>query len=176
MKFRMMEHGDGRMTEHLYNAKDVKIARDFLLKKQKGLDAITNKPIPKGKEVLDHCHSTQYVRGVLHTRTNVMLGKVENAWIRYMAWWCPVTLPTFLRGTADYLERKQPEEYVHPAFVKRLEIDFKALKEGGKTKLLSEHGVGSLSNATERVKAFKGLVNKKDRGFSYWANNIQKHK
>lgn len=162
--------------EHLYNPKDTARARELLLKEQKGKCLITKKPIPKGKAALDHNHKTQFVRGVLHTHSNVMLGKIENAWDRYMVWWCPVSLPEFLRGTADFLEREQPKDYVHPAFVKRLEIEFKKLKEPKKDLLLSKYIDTSCSNATERLKAFKKLVSKKDKGFEAWIKELDNYK
>lgn len=162
--------------EHLYNPKDTARVREKLLKEQKGSCLITKKPIPKGKAALDHNHKTQFVRGVLHTHSNVMLGKIENAWDRYMVWWCPVSLPEFLRGTADFLDREQPKDYVHPMFVKRLEIEFKKLKEPKKNMLLSEYSDVTCSNATDRLKAFKKLVLKRDKSFEYWQKEIDKYK
>ena len=162
--------------EHLYNPKDTTRVRELLLKEQNGKCLITKRVIPKGKAALDHNHKTQFVRGVLHTHSNVMLGKVENAWDRYMVWWCPVSLPEFLRGTADFLEREQPKDYVHPAFVKRLEIEFKKLKEPKKNSLLSKYTDTSCSNATERLKAFKKLVSRKDKSFEAWIKELDKYK
>ena len=162
--------------EHLYNPKDTARVRELLLEEQKGKCLITKKPIPKGKAALDHNHKTQFVRGVLHTHSNVMLGKIENAWDRYMVWWCPVSLPEFLRGTADFLDREQPKDYVHPAFVKKLEIEFKKLKEPKKNSLLSKYTDASCSNATERLKAFKKLVSKKDKSFEDWVKELDKYK
>lgn len=162
--------------EHLYNQKDTARVRELLLKGQKGKCLITKKLIPKGKAALDHNHKTQFVRGVLHTHSNVMLGKIENAWDRYMVWWCPVSLPEFLRGTADFLDREQPKDYVHPAFVKKLEIEFKKLKEPKKNSLLSKYTDTSCSNATERLKAFKKLVSRKDKSFEAWIKELDKYK
>ena len=34
--------------------------------------------IKAGEEVLDHCHNSGYVRGVLHADCNILLGKIEN--------------------------------------------------------------------------------------------------
>lgn len=162
--------------EHLYNAKDTARVRELLLKEQKGKCLITNKTIPQGKAALDHNHKTQFVRGVLHTHSNVMLGKIENAWDRYMVWWCPISLPEFLRGAANFLERDQPKDFVHPAFVKRLEIDFKKLKEPKKDLLLSKYSDVNCSNAGERLKLFKKLVNNKDKSFESWAKELDKYK
>lgn len=158
--------------EHLYNPKDTARVRELLLSNQNGKDLITGLSIPKGKAALDHNHKTQYVRGVLHTKTNVMLGKIENGWDRYMGWWCPISLPEFLRGTADFLEREQPKDYIHPMFVKRLEIDFKKLKESKKNELLKKYSDVSCTNATDRLKVFKKLVQKKDKSFHSWLKEL----
>lgn len=162
--------------EHLYNPKDTTRVRELLLSKQKGRDLITGKTIPKGKAALDHNHKTQYVRGVLHTHSNVMLGKIENAWDRYMVWWCPISLPEFLRGTADFLEREQPEDYVHPMFIKRLEIEFKKLKEPKKNELINKYSDVVCSNATDRLKVFKKLIHKRDKSFHSWLKELDKNR
>ena len=56
-----------------------------LLHKQGGVCAVCGKPISmqvmgaKSDYVLDHCHTTGLVRGVLHRSCNAALGKLENA-------------------------------------------------------------------------------------------------
>lgn len=162
--------------EHLYNPKDTARVRELLLKEQGGMCLLTRKPIPKGKEALDHNHKTQFVRGVLHTHSNVMLGKIENAWDRYMAWWCPISLPEFLRHTANFLEREQPKDYIHPKFIKKLEIEFKKLREPKKDSLLSVYAGGRGKNASERLKMFKKEIGKKDRGFEEWMRILEDYK
>lgn len=72
------------MAEHLYTTKEVAKVREELLKKQGGRDLITGMNIAKGDAVLDHCHDTQYVRGVLSRPSNVALGKIENLWMRVL--------------------------------------------------------------------------------------------
>lgn len=162
--------------EHLYNPKDTARVREILLKEQGGVCLLTRKPIPKGKEALDHNHKTQFVRGVLHTHSNVMLGKIENAWDRYMAWWCPISLPEFLRHTANFLEREQPKDYIHPMFIKKLETEFKKLREPKKDLMLSKYSDVVCSNAGERLKEFKKLILKRDKSYSEWQKEIDKYK
>lgn len=153
------------MSKHLYTTKEVAEVREKLLKQQKGVDPITGLDIPKGKAVLDHCHDTQYVRGVLNSPSNVALGKIENLWARYLGWWYTGTLPEFLRGCADYLDAKQPEEYIHPQFIQKLQSQFNSLKEGDKKKVLRMLGQEEGSNGAERKKLFRKGVLKRDKTY-----------
>lgn len=107
--------------------------------KQGGLCAICSKPIElavmgnKSDYVVDHCHETGEIRGVLHRSCNAAEGKVANAAGR---WGAKSTryedIIPFLRQLVDYLERSQtqgtglmypdhktPEEKAAKARVKR---------------------------------------------------------
>lgn len=143
------------MTEHLYNPKDVQKAREKLLKEQGGLDLLTGLEIPSGKACLDHDHSTQYVRGVLHRQSNAVLGKIENLWTRYLSYWYSGTLQDFLRQAADYLDRKPDTRYLHPAWQKKLQTMFNTLPEASKRAVLADLGQDQGGNSTERKKLFK---------------------
>lgn len=143
------------MTEHLYNPKDVQKAREKLLKEQGGLDLLTGLEIPPGKACLDHDHSTQYVRGVLHRQSNAVLGKIENLWTRYLSYWYSGTLQDFLRQAADYLDRESDTRYLHPAWQKKLQTMFNTLPEASKKAVLSDLGQDQGGNSTERKKLFK---------------------
>ena len=44
---------------------------------------MTGYTISAAEAVLDHCHSTGHVRGVLHRGVNSLLGKCENNYRRY---------------------------------------------------------------------------------------------
>lgn len=57
--------------------------RTKLLKEQGGRCALCRLPIPDGAAVLDHCHSSGFIRGVLHRSCNSLLGKLENNRKRY---------------------------------------------------------------------------------------------
>jgi hypothetical protein len=56
--------------------------------------------------VLDHCHKTGAIRGVLHRGCNSLLGKFENyaprAWLRHD------DMPVVAAGMADYLMSESP--------------------------------------------------------------------
>lgn len=147
------------MSESLYTTNDVKKVREKLLEEQDGKDLATGLEIPKGQAVLDHNHSTQYVRGVLHRQTNAVLGKIENLWTRYLGWWYNGTLPEFLRKLADYLERPDNQHYVHPGWIKRVSIDFGKLGAYAQTCVLKEMSVdANPKNATERRKLFQKTI------------------
>lgn len=80
--------------------------------------------------VLDHCHQTGAVRGVLHRGCNSLLGKVENNAGRYGV----RELFAFCRGLAPYLQKHMTNitGYLHPthktADEKRLARNAKARK------------------------------------------------
>lgn len=163
------------MPKHLYTSKDVAEVRDVLLESQKGLDLITGMKIPKGKAVLDHCHDTQYVRGVLSNPSNVALGKIENLWCRYLGWWYTGTLSEFLRGCAEYLDREQPNEYIHPKFVDKLQTKFNTLKEWEKREVLRILGQDEGLNGAERKKLFRKAILKRDKTYFEFLDILNKN-
>lgn len=83
-----------------------------LLKEQNGNCAVCGRPISlgvmgnKSDYVLDHCHDTGLVRGVLHRGCNGALGKAENA----IACWSGVggdmdNIINWMRGAIAYYEK-----------------------------------------------------------------------
>ena len=162
--------------EHLYTTKDVARVRDKLKKEQNNLDPITGLEIPDKQAVLDHCHDSQFVRAVLHRQTNAVLGKIENLWTRYLSWWFTGTLPDFLRGCADYIEKEHPKEYLHPSFIKHLQIQFNKLNEKQKQNVLSYFGEQNGCNAVQRKLYFKKFVLKRTHSMNEILEVIQKEK
>lgn len=63
--------------------------------------------------VVDHCHSTGLVRGVLHRQSNAWAGKIENSWKRFGQNNSDLTLPEALRALATYLEEARTD-VLHP--------------------------------------------------------------
>lgn len=154
------------MSESLYNTNNVKTVREKILKEQDGKDLLTGLEIPSGQAVLDHNHKTQYVRGVLHRQTNAVLGKIENLWTRYLAYWYEDTLANFLRKCADYLERNDDIRYVHPGWLKRVTTDFKKLNVQKQRYVLENMHVTEVpSNAISRIKSFQSRL--KTKKYSY---------
>ena len=162
--------------EHLYTTKDVQKVREKLYKEQEGIDPITKLPIPDKQKVLDHDHSNHYVRAVLHRQTNAVLGKIENLWVRYLAWWFTGTLSDFLRGCADYIEKEHPKEYLHPAFIKSLQVQFNKLNEKQKQNVLFKFNEHNGCNTKERRLIFKKFILKRTHSMNEILEVIQKEK
>ncbi len=114
--------------------------------------------------VVDHCHQSGMVRGVVSRVGNSLLGKIENFAYRR----CQVSqshLPAVLRAIADYLEQEQLD-VLHPVGLTQLSKRFKSLTSekqkatlvdlGAKRKQLME-----CSNASERTKLFRELTKHK---------------
>lgn len=84
-----------------------------LLKHQKGICAVCNKPInvnTKGRSsdyVADHCHTTGEVRGVLHRSCNAAEGKVRHAVSRWGSKGNnEEAILSYLEGLTTYLRRQ----------------------------------------------------------------------
>lgn len=92
---------------------EVKAYREKLYAEQGGVCALTHYPITLDQAVLDHCHTTGQVRGVLHRGANALLGKVENNHKRY-----GVSLPMAAamgRNLGDYLTADYSANPAHPS-------------------------------------------------------------
>lgn len=164
------------LDKHLYTTKDVQKVREKLYREQEGIDPIAGLPIPQKQAVLDHDHSTNFVRGVLHRQTNAFLGKLENAYIRYIKWWYVGTLSEFLRGCADYIEKEHPKEYLHPAFIKSLQVQFNKLNEKQKQNVLSHYGLEKGCNGNQRKVIFKKFILKRTHSMIEILDVINKEK
>ena len=114
--------------------------------------------------VVDHCHKSGMVRGVVSRVGKSLLGKIENFAYRR----CQVSqshLPAVLRAIADYVEQEQLD-VLHPVGLTQLSKRFKSLTSekqkatlvdlGAKRKQLME-----CSNASERTKLFRELTKHK---------------
>lgn len=85
---------------------EVASVREQLLLAQGGRCKLSGMPISPDEAVLDHCHTTGQVRGVLHRGVNSMLGKIENH--RRIAGLSKDTdLAKMLAGVVYYLSRKE---------------------------------------------------------------------
>lgn len=142
-------------VQHLYTPTDVAKVRKQLYDEQDGKDALTGLTLPLDKLCLDHNHSTQFVRGVLHRQVNAALGKLEGVHTRYLSYWYTGSLPDFLRQAADYLEKEDDKRFIHPGFLKKLQTMYNTLNEASKKEVLHHLGQPQGSNGTERKKLFK---------------------
>lgn len=111
--------------------------------------------------VVDHCHQSGMVRGVVSRVGNALLGKIENFAYRR----CQIShshLPEVLRGIADYLEREQLD-VLHPVGLTQLCRKFKSLTSEKQKSILVDLGAKRIqlmecSNASERIKLFRELT------------------
>lgn len=149
------------MKNLLTNVTDVAEVRTELLEQQEGKDDITGLEIPQGKSVLDHDHSDDLVRGVLHRNVNSMIGRIENAYHRELGWWYSDKLSDFLRKTADYLDKENLPVY-HPSWIATVIVQFNKLNATQQNKVLHNFGTkAKKQNLLERRKAMRALMVKK---------------
>jgi hypothetical protein len=114
--------------------------------------------------VVDHCHKSGMVRGVVSRVGNALLGKIENFAYRR----CKIShshLPAVLRGIADYLEQEQLD-VLHPVGLTQLCKKFKGLTSEMQKATLVDLGAKRIqlmecSNASERTKLFRELTKHK---------------
>ena len=113
--------------------------------------------------VVDHCHLSGEIRGVLHRQSNAFLGKVENAWKRYTARSADVSLPEALRKMADWIEFSRAG-LLHPIGATQLQKRFKQKKNEEQLKILLDLGVDVVSmdasNSDKRSKLFRKEITK----------------
>lgn len=153
------------MTEDLYTTKDVERVRKYLVEKQGGIDPILQAPF-KEPPCLDHDHRTQLVRGALGRNSNAFEGKVYNAFVRCLRWQTDLSFIEVLKNLVLYLETDCFVKAYHPAWIKRVTADFRALPADKQNLVLSELGNShSCRNKKERENAFKGYVLSKQYGF-----------
>ena len=149
-------------TEHLYNPKDVRRIRELLYKEQQGSCALTLHNITEKEAVLDHDHSSQLVRAVLHRQANAALGKIENIWTRYLKHWYKGDLASFLRQAASYIEtvnENTESRWYHPKWIKKVNTEFNKLSASSQKNILNIIGCDDFgTNATQRKKLFNNKV------------------
>lgn len=94
-------------------ASEIAGVRARLSKAQGNVCKLCKLPLGDGSKrpVLDHDHDTGFIRGVLHSGCNAMLGKIENNYQRM-----GVNLPAFLAGAFAYIQahREPQHPLLHP--------------------------------------------------------------
>ncbi len=115
--------------------------------------------------VVDHCHTSGLVRGVISRTANGLLGKIENCLKKR----CQVpekSMPGVLRACADYLE-KEHSNYLHPVGLTQLEKRFRNnLTSSEQVTVLTSEGatpeeIERCSNSLQRSKLFRKLTKNK---------------
>jgi len=107
--------------------KDLKALKEKWHAEQGGKCPLFNKVYPLDDCCIDHCHKLKselpnefgkgLCRGVLHSQSNVIEGKITNAFKRYGGD-KHIDIITFLRNLADYLESNKihtDEKWIHPS-------------------------------------------------------------
>ena len=110
---------------------EVKSVCDQLVKKQGNKCAVCSKPFtPRDRAVLDHCHTTGYVRGALHNSCNGAEGRVRSkANLGHKG----VTATDYLIGLGNFLNDPPALKFnlIHPT---HMTDDQKRLKRNAKAK------------------------------------------
>ena len=155
------------MTIDLFNPAEVKKVRQQLIKEQNSKCLLTGLPITLADSHTDHAHDNeQLVRGALHRHANLTLGKLEGLWLRYLSFWYPNDLSTFLRQAADYLDRPKDKRWRHPGWQRKVQIAFNKLTVKQKDNVLNLLGCKvRCTNDTQRKLQFSKLT--KDRNLGY---------
>lgn len=130
-------------------------------------------PLKASDSCLDHDHTTQLCRGALHKQSNAFEGLVFNAYKRCIGWLSDDSLPNTLRRLAAYLEASPSIKAYHPAWIKRVTIDFKKLDAKSQEKVLKDIGATLGSNAKQRVEHFRKKITKDRLGFEFINNKLK---
>ena len=111
--------------------------------------------------VVDHCHDSGLVRGVLHRQSNAWAGKIENAWKRYGANNSKFTLSEALSGLADYLERPSTN-IMHPVGLKQKVGRFSRLPKEMQENILLKNNkkidISACNNQKTRTALFRKSI------------------
>jgi hypothetical protein len=129
----------------------VKIRKFFHKKMNLGICPVMGIPFDEKDMVVDHVHPSNaknlsrefesgLIRGVINRHANSMEGKITNSYIRYGLHKSGVSLHTFLRNLADFIENPPMTnlQYLHP-------------REKSKTKQLSVNSVKKLNRLNQRL-------------------------
>ena len=108
--------------------------------------------------VVDHCHSTGLVRGVLHRQSNAWAGKIENSWKRH-GYNSKIALPEALRALATYLEEARTD-VLHPVGLRQKCNRFSRLPKDEQVETLIKFKcdpdeINSCKNSKARTQCFR---------------------
>jgi hypothetical protein len=91
-------------------ASEIAKTREEILKQQNNHCALCYQVIAEGEAVLDHCHKTGQIRGVLHRGCNALEGTITNALPRNLI--TPQRLANIMTNLVAYQKRLKP--VLHP--------------------------------------------------------------
>jgi hypothetical protein len=112
--------------------------------------------------VVDHNHTSGFVRGVVSSEGNVLLGRIENAFKRLSRGAKRASLPTILRNMASYLEQDDLQ-LLHPEGFRQLYKRFYSLSKDLQLDILLKFGtnredISKCKNAKERTELYKQII------------------
>ena len=108
--------------------------------------------------VVDHCHRTGLIRGVISREANSLVGKIENFFYRYCeskSYW---TRDEVIHLVAKYLESNKTN-ILHPVGAKQLTSRFARMRKGDQVFVLKKLGA--------RKSEINACVNSKERSILY---------
>lgn len=150
--------------EHLprLKPKEVVIAKARILAKQNGKCALCQNERLLSEVVLDHCHTTGRVRGVLCTTCNGMEGKIANAAMRSTYGGRKHTPVDFVLAVVAYWEREPYPVLYSGVRTKEEKRELRNKRARRKTKKAREakcrpSKINSTSNARCKRKASSGI-------------------
>lgn len=165
------------LTKDLYTAKEISEIKKQLYEEQSGKCALSGVVLDLKDCHTDHAHDDQQlVRGVLYKQSNLCLGRLEGLWTRFLKHWYPQDLPTFLRQSADYLERPVDNRWRHSGWIRKVQTKFNTLKEKQKDEVLIALGYEKQANALARKKMFKKAVLSRQFGYLKLKSTIENTK
>ena len=114
--------------------------------------------------VVDHNHTSGFVRGVVSSEGNALLGRIENAFKRLSRGAKRASLPNILRNMASYLEQDDLQ-LLHPEGFRQLYKRFYALSKDLQLDILLKFGtnredISKCKNAKERTELYKQIIKK----------------
>ncbi len=112
--------------------------------------------------VVDHCHNSGQVRGVVSSEGNVFLGRIEKAYKRLSKNAKGCSLPVVLRSMAMYLE-KESTGILHPEGFRQLYKRFSRLKKDFQLDILLKLGINrqrilECNNSKDRTNLYKQYI------------------
>ena len=112
--------------------------------------------------VVDHNHTSGFVRGVVSSEGNALLGRIENAFKRLSRGAKKASLPTILRNMASYLEQDDLT-LLHPEGFRQLYKRFYSLSKDYQLDILLKFGtnrddISKCKNAKERTELYKQII------------------
>ena len=99
--------------ENRLKASELKSTRERLWHEQNGICPLCEQYITPDTAVLDHCHKTGKIRGVLHRNCNSTEGRVRSA--RQRSGMTELAFENFLRNLYEYQTRTY-RTCIHPTF------------------------------------------------------------